>query len=79
MCGSFVENSKYGINNPKNRELLKINSLMVLLCEDERILEDKQYNPMLQDCTASYKIEPDIQALFGLTEAYKNLDITHFQ
>lgn len=41
MCGSFVENSKYGINNPKNRELLKINSLMVLLCEDERILEDK--------------------------------------
>lgn len=56
LCGSFIENAKYGSNSEKNKELLKINSLMVLLCGDLKYLEDSDFNPMLQESTAVYKI-----------------------
>lgn len=66
MCGSFIESSKYGSNSQKNKQLLKINTLMVLLTGDFKLLEDQEYNPMLQESTAIFKVDPDIQALYGL-------------
>jgi hypothetical protein len=41
MCGSFMENIKYGTNNAKNKEMLKINTLMVLLTGDSNLIQDK--------------------------------------
>lgn len=78
MCGSFMENIKYGTNNAKNKEMLKINTLMVLLTGDSNLIQDKQYNPMLQESTAVFKIQPDIQGLYGLIEAFKGQDIAQF-
>lgn len=34
---------------------------------------------MLQESTALYKVNVDIQALFGLVEAFKNQDIPRFE
>lgn len=45
---------------------------MVLLSGDLSLLEDREFNPMLQESIVVYKLESDIQALYNLAEAFKN-------
>lgn len=52
---------------------------MVLLSGDLTLLEDRQFNPMLQESIVAYKLDSDIQALYSLAEAFKAQEINLFE
>jgi hypothetical protein len=78
LCDCFCENAKFGKNSENIKVLLKTNVLVLLLCRDKSLMEKRSHNALLHESTVNFKMDPDVQALFGLTDAFNELDINRF-
>ena len=78
LCDSFTENAKFGKNTEGIKNLLKLNVMILLLCRDKSLLEKREFNPLLHESTANFKMDQDIQALFGLVDAFNQLEFNRF-
>ena len=52
--------------------------MVLLLCRDKAILENRSFNPLLHESTANFKMDQDIQALFGLVDSFNGLEFNRF-
>lgn len=52
---------------------------MIFLCGQIELLEDAEFNPLLHESTSVFKVDTDIQALYGLISAFKALDVNEFE
>lgn len=78
LCDCFLDNAKFGRNSDSVKRMLKINVIVVLLSGDTALIDNKKYNPLKDDSTAAFKMDPDIQGLFGLIEAFNSLNLKTF-
>lgn len=69
---------KYGKDNKKKKDLLKMNVLVSLLTEDKQLYMKDKHNALYNQAAASFKSENDIQSLYGLVEAFNNGDYNQF-
>lgn len=79
LCDCFLENSKFGKNSEALKNMLKINVLVLLMSGDKDLLDSKIHNPLKHDSKASFKMDNDIQAIYGLIEAFNSLNLDNFR
>lgn len=58
--------------------MLKVCVLLLLLCDNKELLENRSFNPLLHDSAKTFKGDTDIQSLYGLIEAFNALNLERF-
>ena len=79
LCSCFLENAQFGKNSENLKTMLKINIAILLLHDDKELMENRFFNPLKHDSASTFKMEPDVQGLFGLIEAFNCLNLKSFQ
>lgn len=70
---------KYGKSLEVKKLLLKTNVLVALLTDDKEVYEKEKANALYNEAAATFKGEADVQALYGMVQAWVECDCVRFE
>ncbi len=75
---AFEETMKYGKVIDERKNILKTNVLVALLIGDKEYYLKDKYNALYHESAVGFKSETDVQALYGLVQAFVDCDFGAF-
>ena len=70
---------KYGKNPEHKKILLKANVLVSLLINNKEEFTTEKFNALYNESAAGFKLENDIQCLYGVLQAFIDIDLNMFE